>query len=108
MCFYGESNENHELVTGYFAHKRIISVVKSGEFVSDRMSYIILTDCWIHIIVLNVHAPTEDKIDDVKDSLYEKFERAFDKFPEYRMKILLGAFNSKEEREDNFLSDNWE
>jgi hypothetical protein len=28
----------------------------------------ILTGRWCHIIVLNVHAPTEDKIDDVKDS----------------------------------------
>jgi hypothetical protein len=31
------------------------------------MSYIILRGCWYYIIVLNVHAPTEDKIDDVKD-----------------------------------------
>jgi hypothetical protein len=32
------------------------------------MSYIILRGRWCHIIVLNVHAPTEDKTDDVKDS----------------------------------------
>jgi hypothetical protein len=42
-------------------HKRIISGVKRVEFVSDRMSYIILRGRWCHIIVLNVHAPTEDK-----------------------------------------------
>jgi hypothetical protein len=30
-----------------------------------------------HIIVLNVHAPTEDKTDDVKDSFYEEVERVF-------------------------------
>jgi hypothetical protein len=35
-------------------------------FVSDRMPYIILRGHWFHIIVLNVHAPTEDKIDDAK------------------------------------------
>jgi hypothetical protein len=44
------------------------SAVKRIEFVSDRISYIILRCRWCHIIVLNVHAPTEDKIDDVKDS----------------------------------------
>jgi hypothetical protein len=49
--------------------KRIISAVKRVEFVSDRMSYIILRGRWCHIIVQNVHIPTEDKkIDDVKDS----------------------------------------
>jgi hypothetical protein len=36
-------------------YKRIISAVKRVEFVSDRMSYIILRDRWCHIIVLNVH-----------------------------------------------------
>jgi hypothetical protein len=49
-------------------HKRIISAIKRVESVSDRMSYIILRGRWCHIIVLNVHAPTEDKIDDVKDN----------------------------------------
>jgi hypothetical protein len=55
-----------------------------------------------YIVVLNVHAPTDDKTDDVKDSFYEKLERAFDKFPKYHMKILSGDFNAKVGREDIF------
>jgi exonuclease III len=62
--FYGKTNENHELGTGFFVHKRIISVVKRVEFISDRMSCIILRGCWCNII-LNVHAPTENKTDDI-------------------------------------------
>jgi hypothetical protein len=42
------------------------------------MSYIILRGRWFHIIVLNVHAPTEDKTDDVKDSFYEESELVLD------------------------------
>jgi hypothetical protein len=45
------------------------------------MSYITLRGRWCDIIVLNVHAPTEDKIDDMKDSFYEELERVFDKLP---------------------------
>jgi hypothetical protein len=68
--------------------KTIISAVKRVEFVSDRMSYIILSGRWCHIIIQNVHAPTEDKTDDVLDSFYEELERVFHKFPKYHMKSL--------------------
>jgi hypothetical protein len=100
--FYGKGNENHEFRTGFFAQKRITSTVKRVEFVNDRMAYIILRGCWFHIIVLNVHAPTEDKTDDVKDSFYEELECIFDKFPKYHIKILLGDLNAKVGREDIF------
>jgi hypothetical protein len=42
---------------------------------------------WCEIIVLKVHALTEDKIDDMKNKFYEELEYVFDKFPKYHMKI---------------------
>jgi hypothetical protein len=63
--FYGKGNENNELGTGFFVHKRIISSVKRVQFVSDRISDITLRGCWCYISLLNVHSPTEDKIDNV-------------------------------------------
>jgi hypothetical protein len=65
----------------FLVHKTIISAVKKDEYVSDRVSCIILRGPGCHIIiVLSVHAPTEEKTDDVKDSLYEELKRMFDKF----------------------------
>jgi exonuclease III len=86
--FYEKGNQNLELGTGFFLHKGIISAVKRVEFVSDRMTYIILRGCWCDI-VLNVHAPTEDQIDDMKDRFFEELEKVSNKFPNYHMKILL-------------------
>jgi hypothetical protein len=65
--FCGKGNENHELGTGIFVHKEIITAIKRAEFVSDRMSYIILRDRRCNFIVLIVYAPTEDKTDNMKD-----------------------------------------
>jgi exonuclease III len=63
------------------------------------MSYIILRGRGCDI-VLNVHAPTEDKIDDIKGKFYEELVQVIDKFPKYNTKILLGDFNAKVGRED--------
>jgi hypothetical protein len=63
-----ENGFNHKSDTGSFLHKRIISAIKRFEFVSDWMSYKILRGRWCDIIFLNIHDPTEDKTDYMKDN----------------------------------------
>jgi hypothetical protein len=75
--FYGNGNADHHLGTGFFSYIR----GSYQQFVSDRMSYITLRGRWCDIIVINAHAPTEDKCDDTKDSFHEELEGVFDQFP---------------------------
>ena len=43
--FYEKGNENHQFGTVFFVHYGTISAIKGVDFVSDRMSYIVLRDC---------------------------------------------------------------
>ena len=56
-----KGKENHLLGTGFFVHHR------EEVFVIDRMSYIELRGRWCNVIVLNVHALTDEKSYDSKD-----------------------------------------
>ena len=88
--------------TGFLVHHRIVSAVKRLEFVSSGLSYIVLRGHWSNISVLNVHARSEEKTDDSKDSFYEDLEQFFYHFPQKNMKILLGDFTAKVGRENIF------
>jgi len=76
------------------------------EFIRDRMSCIVLTGYWCNV-VFNVHAPSEEKSDDSKDSFYEELGQGFDNFPTYHMEILLEILMQSVGRE-YFQTDNWE
>jgi hypothetical protein len=76
--FCGEENEDHQLGTVFLYIRKIISAVRRVEFVTDRISYIILRGCWCSIIILNVHTPSEDKNDDIRGSFCEELGHIHD------------------------------
>jgi hypothetical protein len=82
-----------------FVHHRIVSAVKRTEFVSDRLSHSFERSQCI-IIILNVHAPTQEKSNNSKDNFYEELEQVFNHFFFFIIKILLGNFNAKLGRQD--------
>ena len=72
-----------------FVQHRIVSAVKRVEFLGARMSYIVLRGRWCNVVVLNTHAPIEDKSDDTKDSLGKELQQVFHHFLIYHTKFCL-------------------
>jgi exonuclease III len=66
------------------------------------MSRIILLVHRCDIVVLNVYSPTQNKIDDTKDSFYEELERVFDESRKCGTEISLEDVNDKRDRENIF------
>jgi len=50
------------LRTGFSVHYLIVAAITRVEFVSDRLSYIVLRGRWCNSIVLIVHATSEEKM----------------------------------------------
>jgi hypothetical protein len=98
MFSYGNGKACHQLGMCYFVRKGIISAVKRVAFINNKMSYITLGGRWCGIIVLNVHAPTEDKSDNMKEIFYKELQHVFNQFLKYYTKIPLRDFNANIER----------
>ena len=59
----------------FLVHHKTVSEVKRVELVGDMMSYIVPRGRWCNIIVLNVHAPSDEKSNDRKDIFHEELEQ---------------------------------
>jgi hypothetical protein len=68
--FYGNKSEYHQLGTGFCRYQRIISAIKTAEFGSNKLQYMVLREHCCDITVLNVHAPTVDKRDGSRYNFY--------------------------------------
>ena len=77
------------------------------DFISDRISYIVLRDCLYNSIVLNVHAPSEEKSGDSEDSFMRNRAglRLFFYIPHENS---VKRFQCKSGEREYFQTDNWE
>jgi hypothetical protein len=67
---------------------------------------IVLRGFWCSIIVLIVHAATENNSEEPIDSYYEELQQVFDYFATFGVKILLQKLNAQLGRENAFKTTN--
>jgi len=57
---------------------------------------------WFNIILINCYAPTEDKDEETKNDFFKQLEALYDTIPQNMVKIVLGGFNAKIEKEIDY------
>lgn len=92
---FNSGYETKYMGTGFMVRKRIKHTVVDFEPVSERICKLRIRGKYRKITIVNVHAPTEIKEEEEKDSFYEELAKVIGKIPRYDVKIVLGDLNAK-------------
>lgn len=97
--YYSCHASDHMFGTGFIVGPKMKSLVIDFKPINERLCTLRMRGKFYNISVINVHAPTEEKTSEVKESFYEELDRAYSQCPSHDLKIVLGDFNAKLGRE---------
>lgn len=100
---YTSSNRStHEFGTAFLVERTVDSVVLNFIPIDERLCVLRIKGRFFNYSLINVHAPTNDASDDIKEEFYEKLREAYRKCPKHDAKIIMGDLNAKLGREEEF------
>lgn len=100
ILYSGNKGNRHEFGTGFYVNKCLMENIIEFEPINERICRIRLKMEHYNLTLIAVHAPTEDKSDDMKEDFYTRLEGVCDAVPSYDMKMVLGDFNAQIGKED--------
>lgn len=72
--YYEGLEDKHHFSTGYAIHRDYESRVAEFKPISERVSAIRVKTTPIDLFIINIHAPTENSEEDVKESFYDELQ----------------------------------
>lgn len=101
--YSGKSVEkNREFGTGFVVLKAATGAVIDFNPINERLCTLRIRGKFFNISLINAHAPTEEKDDEVKELFYERLQLAYNNAPPRDIKIILGDFNAKVGQEETY------
>jgi len=97
--FNGKCEKGHKLGTGFAVHESIIHSVKEFRDINPRITTLTIKTDNFDMVLINAHAPTEDKNEEEKELFYATLEDTFS-MSKGDIKLVLGDFNAKIGREE--------
>jgi len=102
ITIFYSGREKHKRGVGFVIKNNILPNVMRFEQINDRICYVELKGKWFNILLINCHAPTEEKSEEIKNAFYEELDRIYDALPTGKPKIILDDFNAKIGKEETY------
>jgi hypothetical protein len=93
--YYSCNNKLHQFRTGFVVSKRAKHLVIDFQPLNWRLRKLRIKERFHNYRLICIHAPTEEKNENEKDSFYELLEKEYDKCPKNDIKLIMGDFNAK-------------
>jgi len=88
-----------QLGTGFMVRKEVEKNIISFTPLNERICILRLKGKFYNITLINVHAPTEQKMEEEKDKFYDDLQKVYDRVPKHDIIMILGDLHAKISKE---------
>jgi hypothetical protein len=90
----------NEFACRFYVRGEFLKYVKDFKIINERICYWRLKAKWFSCTLINVPAPINEKMGEVKAGFYNSLEQNINQIANSDIKIILGDFNAKVGKED--------
>ena len=91
----GLESKKHELHCSFYISGEFLKCVKDFKIIIERICCLRLKATWFSGSLINVHAPTNEKTEEIKEEFYSLLEKNINQIAWSDIKKLVGDFNAK-------------
>jgi len=102
IFYNGGTGPRHNFGVGFMINEALPPKVSRFEAINERLCYIRLLMSNYDLIIINCHAPTKEKKEEIKNKFYEDLKRVYDTIPRHSVKVVIGDINAKLGHEEGY------
>jgi len=91
----GLEGKKHQFGCGFYVSGEFLKYVKDFKIINERICCLRFKAKWFSCTLINVHAPTSEKAEEIKEEFYNLLEQSINKIARSDIKIILADFNAK-------------